>query len=274
MFILPVTHFSGSIPPSGNFLDSVLASAVCDLDATISSSYSGSGQTWANLITDPADGAAQTDYDFTLGATASESTDDPTFNGTPDDSAAFWSTDGGDFFKLATNTSFFENLHKTTGGTDWWIASAFQFAGTGSQAVYSGNTSIDEGIEILATSAAAGITVNIDRNSTRTNNNLDSGALVVGTDYLVIVSFELSTDDIKFWLNTTIGVLDTDASTSTSSAPNTKGTGLMARPSGGQMFKSGARYYHLSSGNEFLDDTKAALIFTHLRTRHGRDYTG
>jgi hypothetical protein len=58
---------------SYNALGSLVSSCVFDLDATIAASYSGSGQTWSNLETTPADSEAQTAYDFYLGADSSSS---------------------------------------------------------------------------------------------------------------------------------------------------------------------------------------------------------
>lgn len=110
------------------YLDGVLASTVCDLDATIAASYGGSGTTWANLVTAPADGSAQTAYDFYLG-NGSTGTTYPAFNASSGSAAAYWSVDGGDYFSLKSgaNTSFLNSLHKTTGGSDWWIAMALKY---------------------------------------------------------------------------------------------------------------------------------------------------
>src|SRR5574343_994393 len=102
-------------------LSDVIASAVFDLDATQAASYPGSGTTWSNLVTAPADGSAQTAYDFYRGD-GSTSTTYPTFNGTPGSAAAYWSFDGGDLFDLKSgaNTTFLKNAHKSAGGGIGW----------------------------------------------------------------------------------------------------------------------------------------------------------
>ena len=85
-------------------ISSAFPSAVFDLDATSSASYSG-GQVWKNLISSPADGSSQTAYDFNRGGSSSSSTDDPTFVGTPGTKQAYWLLDGGDYFTLANSVS-------------------------------------------------------------------------------------------------------------------------------------------------------------------------
>lgn len=100
-----------------------IPTAVFELDAGNSSSYSGSGQTWANIVTSPADGSAQTDYDFYRGITGSSQSSDPTFNGSAgaNTSAEYWSFDGGDFFnKITTNGTFINSLHKDSAVFTWY----------------------------------------------------------------------------------------------------------------------------------------------------------
>ena len=74
------------------------------LDAGDSSSYA-SGQSWL----DRSGGG----YDFFLGATSGSEASDPTFNGTAGTIGAYWSFDGGDYFKYdSANETWMENLHK------------------------------------------------------------------------------------------------------------------------------------------------------------------
>ena len=113
-------------------LSAIVPSCVFDLDATLAASYDGTSQLWKNLVPAPADGSAQTAYDFFLGDSASPSTDDPTFNGTAGSPAAYFSNDGGDKFRIAGgNTSFLKNLHKTTGGVDYTIIVTWQTPAVG-----------------------------------------------------------------------------------------------------------------------------------------------
>ena len=269
----------GGAVESSPYLDGVIASAVCDLDATCLDSYGGSGQTWSNLIASPADGAAQADYDFYLGADGSASTDDPTFTGTAGDTAAYFAMDGSnDFFTIkGGNTSFINAMHKTTGGSSWWVA----FIG------YIDSTAANGQGNIAGTTAgySLGPGINI-RHNTRTANrkmiasiNGDTGAdTFVGTDtlaedsyYFAVMSFDAATGNLRSYLNTLTAETDTlslNATTSDAGYALTIGNnGYNDHP-----YPKG-RIIHFSMGNDSIDDSDAAAIIAHLETRHGRDYT-
>lgn len=257
-------------------LDSIISSAICDLDATILASYDGSGQIWANLVASPADGESQTAYDFFLGADGSVASDDPTFIGSAGDAAAHFLYDGGDKNNLASgvNTNFINDMHKTTGGNVWWIAVAFRYAGTGFQCVWATASAspAGQGFEALVNDASNGVRINIRRNNFITND-FATGALVAGTDYLLIVSGDpVTTDDLRVWLNTTTAIENADMSTGTSTTNANNPMQIGARPNFILPLANLTRVYHFSMGNEYLDDTKAADIFTHLETRHQRFY--
>ena len=84
-----------------------LANAEFILDAGDSSSYSGSGTTWSNLVAAPASGAAQSAYNFT--------TSGLTFSGTAGnkDAAEYFSTAGSGYATIGSNTTFLNSLHKS-----------------------------------------------------------------------------------------------------------------------------------------------------------------
>lgn len=99
----------GAPPPSGDgSLADILSGVVFDLDTSKTSSYSGAGQTWSNLVTAPADGSAQTDYDVWLGRTSGVSTDDPVFVSSP---TPHFNHDGGDVFGFKTKPALMQRLH-------------------------------------------------------------------------------------------------------------------------------------------------------------------
>lgn len=117
--LLKLIHSDGvaAAPPSYPDLQPLIASAVWDCDATSAASYT-SGQTWANLVAAPADGSAQTAYDFQLGATTGAEGSDPTFVGTPGSASCKFTLDGGDYFQIKNgNTTFIKNLQKKTAGS-------------------------------------------------------------------------------------------------------------------------------------------------------------
>lgn len=90
------------------------------LDATDALSYPGTGQTFANLIENPADGSSKTAWDFYLGDTGSATSTDPSFlthgggAGTAGDNWSFFQVDGGDRFNIKANTDFIKKIHKTS----------------------------------------------------------------------------------------------------------------------------------------------------------------
>ena len=90
------------------------ANLVAFWDAADSSSWSGSG-TWDNLVTSPADGAAQSAYDLQLVST-------PTFTGTVGglSSSEYWGLSDSTGFELSTNTTFTAEMHQSD--SEWTMA--------------------------------------------------------------------------------------------------------------------------------------------------------
>jgi len=90
---------------------------IFDLDAGLTASYSGSGQTFANRYAAPSDGEAQTDYDFYLGQNSASQSSDPVFNGSAgsDANTTYFSGSGGDdmFTLAAGNTDYLNALHQS-----------------------------------------------------------------------------------------------------------------------------------------------------------------
>jgi hypothetical protein len=85
------------------------------LDASVAASVDVANQLWKNLVSSPASGASQTDYDFQLGAnTTSGDSDEPLHVGTPMSGHpfAYWNMGGDDYFTLPSNTSFVNSIHK------------------------------------------------------------------------------------------------------------------------------------------------------------------
>lgn len=261
------------------YMDGVLPSTIFDLDATIAASTDGASQTWSNLIAAPADGAAQSAYDFYRGADAGVSTDDPAFNGSAGGSAAYWSVDGGDYFNttLGTNTDFLKKLHKDD-VYDWWLAVAFRtpssFGNTHNGLFGSiGNGSLN-GIRLLY--LATSDVIRLNRCTTAGTVNTDvvgTGAIATSTDYLLIVSFQKNTLALKAWLNARTASFSGASSALTSPGDCASPHNVMAGGNGGgNAASSGFRCYGISMGAEFLDDARAGLILNHYNARHGRFY--
>lgn len=261
---------SGSTPA---YLDSVIDSVCCDLDATIAASYSGTGQTWANLIASPADGAAQTAYDFYLGADGLASTNDPTFNGTAGDAAAYWGFDGGDFFQIAGgNTALLRDAHKTTGGPAITVGWAFKTPSSLSNFFGMGTAgaTADHGFRLF--SLGGGDDFRWYQTTGLNAITLFTAAptIVADTDYLFLASFDYTAGSFKYWLNSTTGVTETlvsNASTTNAADAFQLGSAGSVAP-----VPSGFRTYGFYIFNEILDNTKAAAIINHINARHGRTY--
>lgn len=270
------TNLSAATAAGPAFLNAVLASTVMDLDATLSASYGGTGQAWSNLIAAPADGAAQTAYDFYRGASVTATTDDPTFTGTAGSAAAYWAMDGGDYFRLVTgtNTTWLNNLHKTTGGSDFWYALAMRYndgGGSATQRILSTGINGGTAIGIASTVNSSERINHLQYGTSLSNGSNNTDTLSSGTDYLLIVSHSHSGNNTRFWVNTRTAVnVAQTYSTTTSSAAGILTIGANADNSSPVV--NGTRLYGCYMGNEYLDNTKAGLIFDHLNTRHGRTY--
>lgn len=113
---------SVSEPPQTDDLQSVIASACCDIDFSQGASYSGSGETISNLIAAPHDGLAQTDYDFWMGT-------DGTGAANPTYSTGKITLNGSQWITLKANSALVQNAHKTTGGNPFTIIIAGKFIG-------------------------------------------------------------------------------------------------------------------------------------------------
>jgi len=256
-------------------LKAVIASCVFDVDATITESYAGTGQTWANIVPNPADGSTKTAYDFYLGATSGASSDDPTFTGSAGNAAAYFMLDGGDVcsLKSGTNTNFLNNLHKTTGGTDFWMAIALYVADqtavsvalstktTASTIGFNAQFSATEQVRFQQTGDSAATTI---------TSATDHSAITIGTPTLIIASYSGGT--LRSWVNGRTKVARTMAFNTT----NTPASGYLTiggQGAGGtSKLSNGTRIYAVSMGNGYIDDAQAALIFNAYNTRHGRTY--
>jgi len=252
-------------------LSDVEASTLLDLDATITDSYGGTGQTWANLISG---GSA---YDMFLGATGTGSTDDPTFAGTAGDASGRWEFDGGDFFSIkAAVPAALSNVTKTTGGNDMWAAFSFKTPPSDPG---------DSLCTLMATLTVAGSTIGFainlrffgsvmdiqfDTRGTGGTTQTDSTAtLTYDSINIVLVSFDNSAGNVRYWVNSSTG--ETKAHALPTNTTDCDDFHIAARESGGGEFTNGMELYSAAFGNGYLDDTAAGAIIDQLNVRH-EDY--
>ncbi len=261
------------------YLDAVVPSVVCDLDATISASYNGSGLTWANLIANPADGTTRSAYDFHLGDGAT-STTYPSFNGTAGTPTAYWGTDGTDYFKLKTLAgSVPSKWHRTSGGTPFWVALTFRTP-TG---IFSGSRSlwgnalgiVNRGMLAFVTSADMAGMLSSNGSVAPILSNM-YGPFAGAAHYVFILSADpaLGSSNVRSWVNTTSG--STFSHSFSASAVNSTDNFLIMATRGSQdgqqIMEADFRLYSFAMGNTLLDDAGAAAIIAHLNARHGRSY--
>jgi hypothetical protein len=254
-------------------LADVVASTVFDLDATVATSYPGSGVTWSNLVGAPADGEVQTAYDFFTGD-GSTGTTYPTFNGTAGDPAAYWSFDGGDYFniKSGANTPLLRGLHLAT-GQDFWFAIACRPPNNDSVAEHLISTSAVTG------SAAIGVNVQISTlERTRLVAGTGGGSTTATDTYtlpqnvntVLMVSHNHTTDVTKFWA---AGASPSEVSQIFTAVTDSTTPASIGSLAGGSVpISTPLRLYSVAMGNSYLTDGEASAIISALAARHGRTY--
>lgn len=255
-------------------LEQVVPSTVFDLDATLAQSYPGSGLTWANLATAPADGSAQAAYDFSTGNGVTPTTY-PAFQGSAGSAAAYWSFDGGDYFKIkaGVNTAFLAGLQRTDTG-DWWMALTYRHADNTTNSTFFANKD-------SATNSVAGVSFYTTSGEVlflrQGNNVVASSAATLptqinATDYVIIASCSKANNNVRLWRNTataanyawTFGAYTANVATLAT---------IGATPVAASPLLNNARLYSFAMGNQYLDNPQAAAIIAALEARHGRNYT-
>lgn len=257
------------IQPLGN----VVPSCVFDLDATIADSYT-SGQVWANWEPTPADGSAQSAYDFNRGAGSGSESSDPTFNGTVGSPSAYWSFDGLDFFtKAGTNTEILNNMFKQSSSHNigWCAAIRLSTVGSTSSMIFSNQSSGRGGTfgKYSTSNDHLGI-LQVGSGSAVADTN--PATLFAGIDYFLAGTWDRATNRATLWIN---DVVFPDIAFTFVSGTTNAGTsriGIRGDGADATAFPSGTRLYAVSMFNETLDSAKVAAIRNQYQTRHQRPY--
>lgn len=276
----PVSATTTTTPVST--LQGAIASNLMDLTCADTASYIGTGQTWHNLTTAPADGAAQTAYDFFLGTNGSSEASDPTFNGTPGAQAAFFSVAGAQWFTLANgNTAFINNMHKTTGGNPWSFAmlvnmpsrasATVPWALCGSQGV--GNTT--DGFGLRNGDASTNVNKMTITCSTTSGGFTAAGTLSSisdisnGTYKLIVCTYNpISGKAIKGYSGNNTPF--TGSVSFYSSVNNPTDSFQIFAQGGGQLpCGAGSKVVSISLFNTILTDAEVAILEAFYTTRHG-----
>jgi len=260
----------GFVGRDGSLAD-LIPSTVFHLDATAVRSWPGSGQLWKNLVRHPADGEAQSAYDFYFGADGNASTDDPSPIGATGARGTHMLFDGSDRFKLAgAMTDTLKNIHKTSNTQPFWFALDFKFVqNDAQQQLFStGNsTSSTHGIWItVASNERAGLA---QGNGAGTVTHLAPDTLVNGTDYILIASHDPVTATSRIWIDDatkyeathTFGATTTAPSGYASIGRNNAGTGAV--PNGTKV-----RQFAFGYGpGAFIDNAEAQVIINRFERR-------
>jgi len=244
--------------PSGTtspYLDGVDGyNAVWEFDVRLANDTS-------NKITSPADGSAQSAYDFTLGSNATISN-----GGTSSGQIDFNGTNGAT--QIATNTTFTNSLHKTTGGSDWTaVMYALVATGGGTCGIFSTQDStVNIGLRMQIND-----TPNIGRLSQRGSvNSISSSADVLtrGSAQMIIISHSHSSNLTRFWLGNSGTAQEISHTFSTTTANASATFSLFTLFGGGSIpFSVNSKAYMASMSNNFIDDTVAAAIIANVTAR-------
>ena len=232
------------------------------LSASDAASYDGSSQTWSNIVETPADGSAQTDFDFYLGDTGSASSDDPAYIGTAPKNFSF---DGGDWFNGVANApSLFQTLQRTdTNG--WWFAFVLSRPSATTRPF---SCMTDPGLQITTTNTVIQLT-RFNVNGVSTSTNL-FGTYATG-DVLMLISLNLDKTEASVWYNSRTAAVSS-ISWPTDTSLNNNGTGSparMGRNRTGTYAASGHLVYGVAGGNSYLTNTEAGKIFDYFNAQTG-----
>lgn len=260
------------VPPSIVPMGEIVDGCEFDLDATIYDSYPGSGQSFSNIEPSPASGAAQSSYDCYLGAAATVDGDEPTFNGTAGDAAAYFSFGGNDFFQIqGSNTTFIEEIHNTTAEQDFTFVCPFYYT-NGAEILFGNRNAGGANIGlILYTTAANDYLFITQRGSTAPASANGTVSLSENSIGLAGFAHDHAADETTFWVNTKTGQTVANAFNTTVAAASGKMT-IGAYGNGSSPASAGTRLYGCSMFDRVLTDDEFEAVARQYEVRHNREY--
>lgn len=267
-------NIARKVSSEDNSIQSAISSACCDLDAL---DYV-SGETWANTVATPSDGASKTDYDFWLGNDGTTSGAEPTH------STGKFTLDGSDHF-AAKSFSSMPTLYNATrtdiGENKWWVAVAGKLPATGVNSFdrLCGNADSNGTGFSLQPSHSGSLPSQFQFRNRDDGGHKMSGVdtVVDGATFLFVTSMNMNSDtnNMRGWYNTRTmtefsnvwNVPDTAASYNfhIGCCVNASGVPALFMPANTEI-------YGFYAGNEYLTDTTAGDIFDFLNERHSRTY--
>ena len=252
-------------------MSDINSAAEFDLSATLSSSYGGTGQSWDNIITSPASGAAQGIYDAFLGTDGTVQTSDPTFTGTANDPAAKFVHDSGDLYRIPVMSTILEQIHRTDIAQDFTFLWALHTATAGSTMNLmwgGGHNASNEGFYIRVESAG---NLQLNQRGDSGSSNIKSATSFVPaeTDVILCVSYDHTSGVATFRAGSSKETVTQALNTCVTDAPQGY-IDLMGYVGGGT--GSAVDVYGIQFYNKSLSDAEYSAIVDQWEIRDERTY--
>jgi hypothetical protein len=239
---------------------------VIDLTAQYTTSYTGTGQTWANI----AEGTTQPD--FWVGIDGAVGAADPTFVGTAGTAGAYWNyaTGSTQRFTAKSLTDLMANMHRSdnTGvANEWTMMLHFQYPNS-SNRYLCGTAQVGTTGGVIFQVATSNSTFRFrifDTGSATPDLSIDIGNLVPASNNLIGFSFNRTTRLWHAYLNGTLSTNTASAYTNTST--NALPLVIGADGSGSTGFAANTRLYNFAVANTALTGAEMTLIADEMLAR-------
>jgi hypothetical protein len=257
------------------------STVVFELDVALTASYDGSGDTWSNVITSPADGETQDRYDFIAVSAGGI----PNFVETSSRASAYFEFDAGRdkgfVINTCANTTFTNDLHRGQFGSheNWWCLTIFRrsdatWANADTYFATRGNTASSEGpgVQFMINSQ--------EKYALRQRTSAGSNGVVTTSAFTgvelsayngVIWNRIQATSSLHIWRNSRTYTSTNNFAAQPSAAWGTATIGMTPDRDYGAAAED--RLVHLSFGTGLLTDAEVSNMWDILEARHGRIYT-
>lgn len=259
LHMLNSSHLGEVSAPSFDTVSGAVPSACYDLWAGETTSYSGAGGLWKNLITTPNNGDTQTSFDVTMQDDVTN--DDIVFS---TDHFVMDGTDDKGRLASGANNDFFNSLHKKNAGESFWIAFYMDLVSGGTQYLLTSSDANQQGLMASITSSDVRI---YQHGGAGTNYNVHTWQFKPSYSgkELIILSHDNDTGDAKLFIN---GAKDTQNFVHTPTATNPLREAIFfGRTDSYGVSPANTEVYGICGGNSFITDTEAADLKTLIEGR-------
>lgn len=246
---------------------------IAELDATLTSSYPGTGQEFFNAVGDSG-------FDFWLGVDGTPDANSPTFEGDAGEQNAAFFLDGGDRFEIKSNPSLINRIHKTD-ETDLefsFVVALYWPSAITTGAYYicgNANSSGDHGFRWVYDRSNQLFEFRQVNGAGYQTTNIGSGIILDGDAWsLLQISIRKTsgTDgDYKMKVNsdtTLSGALTSYAATTTDAGDLFQISGC----SGSLLLPNGTKLKSFRIYDKFMTETELLQILAQHRALHGQNY--